>query len=185
MEDKKITEMFFNKEENAIKELLEKYGRLFKKLSFNILGNEEDAEECVNDSCLEIWNAIPPAYPDSLLAFACKIVRRVSINRLKYNLSQKRNSDLTFAFDELSECLSLPDVTAEFVDSQHLRNAINDFLHSLDEESKSLFVKRYFFFESISALSDYFHISENKVSVKLHRIRKKLSVKLKEEGIYE
>jgi RNA polymerase sigma-70 factor (ECF subfamily) len=72
MEDKKITEMFLNREEKAISELLEKYGRLFRNLAYNLVGNEEDAEECVNDACMEIWNAIPPANPDILLAFCCR-----------------------------------------------------------------------------------------------------------------
>ncbi len=185
MEDKKITEMFLNKDEKAVTLLLEKYGRLFKKIAFNIVGNEEDAEECVNDTCLEVWNAIPPTKPDILLSFSVKVLRRVSINRLRYNLREKRNSDLTIPIDELSECLSTSDVTAEFLESTHLRTIINDFLRSIDEESRNLFVKRYFFFESIKDLSEHFGISENKVSVRLHRVRNKLSLRLKEEGYYE
>lgn len=185
MEDKKITEMFFNREETAISELLEKYGRLFKNLSLNIVGNEEDAEECVNDACVELWGAIPPAKPEVLLSFACKIVRRVSINRLRFNLSQKRNTDKTLPLDDFSEFLSVSNSTDELVDSNHLHSVINDFLRSIDDESRALFVKRYFFFESVTVLSKHFGISENKISVRLHRIKKKLYLRLKEEGIYE
>ena len=185
MEDKKITEMFMNKDETAIAKLLEKYGRLFKKLSMNIVGNEEDAEECVNDTCMEVWNAIPPANPDVLSAFACKILRRISINRLRYNLSEKRSSDKTVSLDELSEELCLKDSFDAYVDSEHLKSVINEFLRSLDDESRNLFVKRYFFFESVSSLAEHFGIRESKISVRLCRIKKKLFEKLKEEGIYE
>ena len=185
MEDKKITEMFLNREESAISELTKKYGRLFRNLAFNVVGNEEDAEECVNDSCMEIWNAIPPANPDILLAFACKIVRRVSINRLRFNIRQKRNCDMTVPIEELSECLSGTDEMEHLVNSTHFKEVINVFLHSLDEDSRNLFVKRYFFFESLESLAEHFGVSENKISVRLHRIRKKLALKLKEEGIYE
>ncbi len=185
MEDKKITEMIFNREDKAITLLLEKYGRLFKNLSLNIVGNNEDAEECVNDACLETWDAIPPAKPDILLSFVCKIVRRVSINRLKYNLREKRSSDKTIPIEELSECLCTSDVTAEYLESKHLRTVINDYLRSIDEDSRNLFVKRYFFFESVKALSEHFGVSENNISVKLYRIRKELSDRLKEEGYHE
>ena len=185
MEDKRITEMFMNKEEDAITMLIEKYGRLLKKLSLNILGNEEDAEECVNDACLEVWNSIPPSNPDVLSAYACKIVRRISINRLRYNLSQKRDSNKTVSMEELSEELYLNDDSERFVNSRHLQNVLNEFLRSLDDESRNLFVKRYFFFETVSSLSEHFGIRESKISVRLFRMKQKLLERLKEEGVYE
>ncbi len=185
MEDKKITEMFLQRKENAVELLLEKYGRLFKSLAYNVLGNDEDAEECVNDACLEIWNAIPPANPELLISFSCKIVRRVAINRLRFNLRQKRNSDMTFPLDEIGECVSVSDKVAEMIESDSLHEIINDFLRDLDEESRALFVRRYFFFDGVSELSKRFGMSENKISVRLHRLRKNLASKLNEEGIYE
>lgn len=185
MEDKKITEMFLQRKENAVELLLEKYGQLFKSLAYNVLGSLEDAEECVNDACLEIWNAIPPANPETLVAFSCKIVRRVAINRLRFNLRQKRNSDITFPIGELEECLCVSDETSKLVESDNLHSIINDFLRELDEESRALFVRRYFFFDGVSELSKRFRISENRISVRLHRLRKKLALRLNEEGIYE
>jgi len=185
MEDKRITEMFLQRKENAVDELLLKYGQLFKSIARNVLGNDEDAEECVNDSCMEIWNAIPPAVPERLMPFACKIVRRVSINRLRFNLRQKRNDDNTVFLSELSECIAVDDGIYEIIELKRLQCVLNQFLNEIDNESKALFVRRYFFFENISELSERFGMSENKISVKLHRIRKKLAVRLKEEGIYE
>ncbi len=185
MEDKKITEMFKERKEEAVGELILKYGKLFKSLARNVLGNDEDAEECVNDACMEIWNAIPPASPEHLMPFSCKIVRRVAINRLRFNLRQKRNADNTVLLSELSECISVEDGVSEIIESKRLQSVLNEFLCELDNESKALFVRRYFFFENISDLSKLFGMSENKISVRLHRIRKKLSNRLKEEGIYE
>ena len=185
MEDKKITELFHNRAENAIDELMKKYGRLFKTLAMNILSNEEDAEECVNDACFEVWNAIPPANPDYLLSFSCKIVRRIAINRFRHNTRQKRNNDKTLPLEEFGEIFSNGDDMSKYVDSSHLHNVINDFLKNLDNESKAMFVRRYFFFESISDIAEVLGISENKISVRLYRIRKKLAEKLREEGVYE
>lgn len=185
MEDKRITELFLERKNNAVDELLNKYGKLFKNIALNVLNNELDAEECVNDACMEIWNAIPPSNPEYLMAFSCKIVRRVSINRLKHNLRQKRNSDDTLHISELLECIPTIDATTDYVDSSHLHTVINDFLRSVDEESRVLFVRRYFFLESVAFLAEKFDMSENAISVKLHRTRKKLLSRLKREGIYE
>ena len=185
MEDKRITEMFFDKNENAIKELEKKYGQLLKTLARNVLGNTEDAEECVNDCLLEIWNSIPPNNPEYLMAYSCKIVRRIAINKLKYNLRQKRDVDKSFPIEEMSDYLAVSGEEEYFIESENLHGIINDFIKELDEESRALFVRRYFFFESVSSLSERFGISENKISVRLHRARKKLAEILKREGIYE
>ena len=185
MEDKRITEMFKSRDEKAIDQLSKKYGRLFKNLAFKVAGNDEDAEECVNDALLEVWNLIPPEEPSSLMAFTCKIVRRIAINKLKYNLRQKRNKDLTLSFEELSECVSGGGDALSHMEREHLRRVLGDFLRGLDEETRALFISRYFYFESVKDLSERFGKSENKLSVKLHRTRMKLAELLKKEGIYE
>lgn len=185
MEDKKIAELFKLRDEKAIEVLSNQYGRLLKKLAFKILNNSEDAEECINDTLLEVWNAIPPAEPTSILAFSCKIVRRIAINKLKYNLRQKRHADVTLSLDELSQCISSEGDVLSEIEKDHLHKVLNDFLRELDEETRALFISRYFYFESIKELSKRFGKSENKISVKLHRTREKLAKVLKKEGIYE
>ncbi len=185
MEDVRITEMFHSRCENAVDELLKKYGRLLKSVAINVLRNEEDAEECVNDACLAIWNAIPPAKPESLMAFSCKIVRRTAINRLRFNTRQKRDADSTLPLGELEECISITDGVAEHINSEHLNRVLNDFVSHLSGGDKAIFVRRYFLLESVNEIAERFGISENRLSVKLHRLRKKLAVKLKEEGVYE
>ncbi len=185
MEDSRITKLFKNRDEKAISELSKEYGRLMKNLALKVTGSDEDAEECVNDALLEIWNLIPPAEPSSLMAFSCKIVRRIAINKLKYNLRQKRSANVTLPFDELSECISCGDSVSNQIEKEHFRIVLNDFLRSLDEETRALFISRYFYLESIKDLSERFGTSENKLSVKLHRVRIKLAAALKKEGIYE
>lgn len=185
MEDKKIAELFKLRDEKAVEELLKQYGKLFRNLAFKILNNSEDTEECINDTLLEVWNSIPPAEPSSIMAFSCKIVRRLAINKLKYNLRQKRNADVTLSLDELSQCISSEGDVLNQIEKERLHKILNDFLRELDEETRALFISRYFYFESIKELSERFGKSENKLSVKLYRTREKLAKLLKKEGIYE
>ena len=106
MEDEKIIKLFFERSEQAIKELDNKYRRILHSVSFNILNNRLDAEECINDAYLETWNSIPPAKPNPLLAFVCKIVRNVSLKRYEHNTAAKRNSIYDVAMEELEDCLA-------------------------------------------------------------------------------
>ena len=153
-----------------------------KTLARNVLGNDEDAEECVNDCLLEVWNSIPPNNPDYLRAYSCKIVRRRAINKLRYNLRQKRDCDKVYPLEELSGCIAVSGGQENFIESENFHGIINGFINSLDDETKALFVRRYFFFESVKSLSERFGISENKISVKLYRARNKLAEILKTEG---
>lgn len=183
LEDCEIVELFFNGSELAVKELANKYGNLLYRIAKNILVSSEDAEECVNDTFLNVFNSIPPHNPNNLLAYAGKIARYVSINRLKYNKRQKRNGEIDLLLCELDECIpSKKDVTDDF-NEQHTLEAINRFLRMQDDEMQVLFVRRYVQMESIEDLAKCFHISQSNVSTKLYRARKKLKKFLENEGV--
>lgn len=184
MDDKQIIALFFERSEQAIDELDKKYGSICTQISYNILKNEEDAKECVNDAYLGAWNTIPPQNPNPLLAYICKIVRNLSIKKYYANTAKKRNSYYDVALHELENCLSsslsLEDLFAE----KELTKILNDFLKELDKESRVMFVRRYFYSDSISEIASRFDISKHNATVRLSRIRNKLKLFLEEEGIW-
>ena len=182
MDDKEIIEMFLAKNEKAIEELDKKYRPLVRNIAFNILGNEEDAEECINDAYYALWNNIPPANPDPLSTYLGKIVRNISISRYNSNLAKKRNSYYDVALEELQDCF-VADINVEdeaIINS--MTASVNSFLRGLKEIDRKMFVRRYWYSESIEMIAQEYGMSKNKVAVKLHRIRKKLYAYLKKEG---
>lgn len=182
MEDSKIIEMFFARSEQAITELSEKYGAMCRRVAGNILRNKLDVEECVNDAYLGVWNAIPPHRPELLSAFVCRIVRNLSVTRYHANTAAKRNSFYDAALDELEECIpSAASVEAE-MDARELSTLLNRFLETLDRENRILFVRRYWYSDTVSSIGAAFHMNGNSVSARLSRIRRKLRSFLKEEG---
>ncbi len=182
LEDHKIIELFFERAENAIAKLSEKYGTTCIALSRNILKNESDAEECINDAYLAVWNRIPPERPDPLRAYLLRIVRNISITRYHSNTAQKRNSYYDVALDELEACLtSSHDVEQEY-DSAMLSHHINLFLDTLDKPSRVMFIRRYWCADSVSDIAKQLSITENNVYVKLSRIRDRLREYLQKEG---
>ena len=182
MKDEKIIELFYERSEQAIKELDKKYGRTFHSVSYNILGNREDAEECVNDAYLGAWNAIPPAKPNPLLAFVCKIVRNISLKRYEQNTAVKRNSRYDVAMEELEECLASSCVEDEIAERE-LVAIIESFLDSLTQENRVIFLRRYWFSDSYADIAKRVGISEKNVSVRLTRIRKDLREYLTEREV--
>lgn len=181
MEDQKIVDLFLARSEMAIKMLAEKYEKLLYKISFNILSNNEDVMECINDTYLGTWNAIPPAKPNPLSAFVCRITRNLSLKKYRARTAAKRNSQLEVALDELVEVISVPSAEEEWR-AKELGRAIDAFLETLDKENRVLFVRRYWFTDSVKDLAEVLHISENLVSVRLNRIRKQLKSYLEKEG---
>ena len=182
MEDNKIISLFFARSEQAIHELDLKYGRLCHKLSYNILNNILDAEECVNDAYLGVWNAIPPHKPNILSAFLCRIVRNLSITRYRSNTAIKRNSTYDVALSELENCLSSQSVE-EVLDAKDLTRLIQNFLDTLSAENRVIFVRRYWFSDTHQQISEKVGISQKNVSVRLTRIRKQLREYLQQEGV--
>ena len=184
MEDYKIVRLLFERSEKALDEVSLKYSRLYIGIIREVLCDECDIEECANDVLLAVWNSIPPNKPENLTAYICKIARRIGISKLRYNTSQKRNFDYLSSLSELNECL--PESNSVEIDNRQadiVKAVLSDFVRSLDAETQVLFIRRYIYLESVGSLAERFELSENHISVKLFRARKKLKKLLEKEGI--
>lgn len=183
MDDEKIIELFFNRSEQAIEEVDKKYGKTCHNISYNILHNKLDAEECVNDAYLGAWNAIPPARPNPLLTYLCKIVRNLSLKRHEFNTAIKRNSTYDVAMEELESCLSSPETVESEIALKELTHIIENFLDSLSTENRVIFLRRYWFSDTYSDIAARVGMTEKNVSVRLTRIREKLRNYLTEREV--
>ncbi len=181
MNDDQIIRLFWERDEEALRATADQYGDLCRSIARNILGNESDVEECVNDLYLHLWNAIPPAKPPSLKAFACRVMRNLSLNRLIYNQRQKRDQRRLILFSEIEA--DLPDSTLAAEDDTELGHHISEFLKSQKKTVRKVFVRRYFFSESIQDIAEQYGFSESKVTSMLFHTRNKLREYLKERGI--
>ncbi|MCH5265774.1 MAG: sigma-70 family RNA polymerase sigma factor [Lachnospiraceae bacterium] len=182
MEDSKIIELFQARSERAIIELSKKYGTVCTQIAKNILNNALDAEECVNDAYLGAWNTIPPQSPNPLRTYIYRIVRNLSIKKYHENTSIKRNSYYDVALDELENCLPFAKTVEDEVLVKELAQNMDEFLDTLDRENRVMFVRRYWYADSISEIAKRFHMSNNNVSVRLLRTREKLKIYLRKEG---
>lgn len=183
MDERRIIELYSARDEAAIKETEREYGRLCYRVAYNILGNAEDAEECVNDTLLAVWNKIPQAViPGNLKAFVCRIARNTALKKLEYNTAAKRSPSAAVSLAELEEIVPdnsvPPDSTGE-----NISEAISSFLRLQKPEARKVFVRRYWFFEPISEIAKRFSFSESKVKSMLYHTRKKLRSYLTKEGI--
>ncbi len=186
MNDASIIELFFARNEKALEELNKKYGNLLMHITKNLLNQKEDIDECVNSVLLDIWNQIPPDKPENLCAYICKIARRKAINKLKHNTAEKRNCKLSVSLSELEEYFSNGESLDETISVKELTQAINKFLYSEDELNRNLFIRRYWYTDSIGEIAAFYNLNEKTVTTKLFRIRKKLKQYLIKEGyIYE
>ncbi len=181
MDDTSIIELYFRRDEQAIRETAAKYGGLCLRVANNILGSREDSEEIVNDAYLAVWNAVPPAKPDSLRAFVCKIVRNQALKRLEYNTAKKRLSGSLVPLSELEEILTdgspPPDASAE-----ELGRLISRFLDTQSADARCVFVRRYWYFDKVSDIARRFSFTESKVKSLLSRTRSRLKQFLNKEG---
>ncbi len=182
MDDVRIIELYFERNEQAIRETDAKYGRLCRGIAYNILNNQEDTEECVNDTYLGVWTAIPPTRPNNFIAFISKITRNLSLKRLEAQTRQKRSQALTVSFTEIEELL--PDESIETMESnENIGRLINDFLREEKTDIRRVFVRRYYFFDSVSDIAKRYSFSESKVKNILYRTRNKLKDYLIKEGV--
>ena len=183
MEDAAIVQLFWDRDEQALSAVAEKYGRFCTSIARNIVGSTEDAEECVNDAYLATWNSIPPKKPDILAPFLGRITRNLAINRYKLNHADKRGGgDLPLVLDELSEVIAGKEAADSELFRKELLLAINGFLSSLPSEKRKIFVCRYFYADSIKDIAARMKMSENNVSVTLNRLKAALREKLLEGG---
>ena len=182
MEDKQIIDLIFARDESGLHHTQEKYGRLYFAILRQALSDESDVEECGNDVLLALWNRIPPQYPNHFPSYICRIARRIGITRYKYNTAQKRGAGYTVLLSELEGCIPAPNEMEARENAQALQAVLNSFLRSLDEQTRVLFLRRYYCLESVKELAQRYKVTENFVSVRLHRARKMLKTLLSKEG---
>ncbi len=181
LEDQQIIELFFAREEQAITELAAKYGSICLSIAKNILKSEPDAEECVNDTYLAVWNTVPPQKPNPLRTYVFRILRNISIAKYHTNTASKRNSQYDVALEELENCLCGISVEQEIA-ADELTRQIDRFLDSQGYENRMMFVRRYWYSDSIGEIAVRFGTNQNAVSVRLSRMREKLKKHLRKEG---
>ncbi len=183
MDDNSIIQLYWDRNDQAISITSEKYGHYCKSIAKNILNNDEDAEECVNDTYLNAWNSMPAYWPEQLAAFLGKITRNLSFNKYKHNRAQKRGGgEITLVLDELTDCVSDTDNIEQMIDRQELVKAINTFVRSLSLEKRNIFVRRYWYADSVSKIAADYGMLQGSVSKTLERTRKKLKLYLAERG---
>lgn len=179
----RITELLWQRSENAIAELARSFGDRLYRTAMNIIGDHGEAEEAVSDTYLALWNAIPPQKPVPLAPFVYRVGRNIALNRARHNAARKRSA-YEISLEELSGCIAGPDLW-ETLDARALGRAIDTFLSTLSQDNRILFVRRYWFGDSIQELAQQFSVTENTLSVRLSRIRDKLKIHLIKEGFYE
>lgn len=182
--ENQIISLLQERDESALTRMEAEYGKLCRKISFDILSNQQDAEECFNDALMRVWNAIPPQVPDSLRAFVVTIIRRLSIDRYKYTNAKRRTaSQLSETLEELADTLASPDDVETAVDQKQLVSAIESFIRSLPKEQGSVFLMRYLQMMPVSEVAERSGHSVGNTKVMLMRIRNKLRKHLKQEGL--
>lgn len=183
MDDEKIIDLFWERSELAIAETSTKYGLYCRTIALNILSDYSDAEECENDTYIAAWNTIPPTRPIKLFAFLGRITRNIALNRYDYHTAKKRRDGFHILLSELEECIpSTYSVELQY-ESDQVSKAISDFLRSIDSEIRIVFIRRYWYSDSIKNISKQFGISESKIKSMLFRTRNKLKAYLEKEGI--
>lgn len=187
MEDSDIVQLFFARCDDAVEAVREKYGRLCYGIALNVLNNAEDSEECVNDLYINLWNAIPPQSPENFKAYVCRAVRNLALKRLEYNTAERRNGARVVYLSELEESggdkeLSAPDNMSGSEDDG-LGALISDFLREQKPECREVFIRRYWFMDSVEKIARDCSYSESKVKSMLFRTRNKLQVFLRKEGV--
>lgn len=184
MKDHEIIGLYWERKENAISATAEKYGKYCYSISYNILHNNEDAEECVNDTYLRAWKSMPPQRPKLLSAYLGKITRNLSLNRFKHYTAKKRgHGQAQLVLSELEDCIPTKTSLEQIVEEKILVSSINHFLYALPEQKRNIFICRYWYLFSIRDIAEKYKMSENKITTLLFRMRKKLKLHLEKEGI--
>lgn len=181
MDDKTIIELLWNRIETAIDALAARFGRRLLAMARNILGSVRDAEESVSDTYLAVWNAVPPHRPDPLAGFVYKVGRNQALNKRRTVLAEKRRANYDLSLDELAGCIPGP-ALEETVEARMLGLAIDAFLDTVSRESRVIFLRRYWFGDSVRDIARAFGMTENAVSVRLSRTQEKLRTYLNKEG---
>lgn len=183
MQDEKIVELYWNRDENAIRETQEKYENYLYKIAYNILSDKEDSNESVNDTYLAAWNSMPPHKPNVLSTYLGKLTRRISIDIFrKRNRIKRQGSEYALSLTELEDCISGDNSPEKDYEAKILGEAINAFLRTLSVDARNVFIGRYYFLDSVKDVANYCGISESKAKTLLHRTRNSLREYLEKEG---
>lgn len=181
MTDEEITELFFERNEEGITAARKSYGRLLRSVAYGVLRSEQDAEECENEALLRAWNNIPPARPERLCAYLCRIARRLALDRYDYTRAAKRSGE-TLPIDELSEIIGSGTDAADRLSERELTRLLNEFLKKQDYNTRVIFMRRYWFGETSAEIAKRLHASESMVKSRISRTLKKLREYLRKEG---
>ena len=184
IDDEKIIDLFFERSEQGIRELDNKYGAVCHNLSYNIVNNRQDAEECVNDAYLGAWNAIPPVRPNPLLSYIVKIVRNISLKIYWRKEAAKRSGHYTIALEEIEGYIADQKTVEDEIEARELARIIGEFLDTLTLENRVIFMRRYWFSDSCKDIAEFVGLSEKNISVRLTRIREKMKQYLIEREVF-
>ena len=185
MDDTTIVSLYWQRNETAINETQLKYGKYIFSIANGILHSTQDAQECENDTYLALWNSIPPGRPDVLSAFIGKIVRRISINKWKSNTAQKRGGgEIELTLEELGDCISNKYSIDAEIEAEMLSRSVDSFLRALPKTERQIFMRRYWYMDSINDIALRFKLSSGKIKMTLMRTRKKLKIFLEKENVF-
>lgn len=183
MEDEKILQLYFARDEEALRQTQVCYGGRLLTLAQNIVRNREDAEESVNDTYLAAWQTIPPKKPNFFLAYLSKICRNFAFGKLDWQQAAKRRAEVVTLSQEMEQCI--PDKAREAeLESREIARAVNDFLRGLTPENRGLFLRRYWYCDTIEEIARRYGMGQSKVKMRLRRIRQQLAAYLEQEGIF-
>lgn len=183
MDDNRIIELYWERREEAITETSIKYGNLCTYIARNILQSPEDCEECVNDTYLGVWNMIPDKRPDKFSAFISRITRNLALKKYEYISAAKRNPSVACSLEELGDCVSGKDSVETEMEKRYIESLIDEFLWKQGEEKRNIFIRRYWYFDSVSDICKNTGFSQSKVKSMLYQMRQKLRKYLESEGI--
>ena len=182
MDDTSIIELYWKRDGQAITETEKKYGKLCYRIADNILKHKEDSEECINDAFMKAWNSIPPDRPTHFSAYLCQIVKRLALSKLRHNSASKRQHGNVLSYEELSDIVSGKQTPEEAHVMTELSNAISDFLMSENKQNRMIFIRRYWYYDSIDIISQEFRVNSKTAASILFRMRKRLKKYLEKEG---
>lgn len=184
MEDSAIIDLYWSRDEQAVAETARKYGSYCRAIAQNILKNRDDSDECVNDTYMRAWNAIPPQRPVILSVFLGTITRNLALNRYReYRAGKRGGGQMPLALEELEYCLAQRDTAESYMEATELGRIIDSFLRQLPEGERMIFLRRYWYVDSLRDIARRYHISEGTVKSKLFRTRQKLIKHLEKEGV--
>lgn len=183
MDDLQIIGLFFKRSERAVAELSDKYGALCMSVAVNVLQNTEDAEECVNDAYMKVWEHVPPDEPKSLSAYLLRIVRNLSVNRLRDNSRDKRSANYASCIDELEELIPSSSSVEDEISEKELGAYISEYVKTLSTENRMIFVRRFFYMDSVGDVAKATGLRTGTVRTRLTRLRAGLKEYLKEKGV--